>query len=481
MSSFNGLHNIWLGYTSDGTNQTGGIIGTSNSLPIIFENSSVERMRITSTGDVGIGTSAPEAQLHVIGGNARIDAALVLHPSNGTTATSSVEVGSGRTGLGISHIDLIGDTTYRDHGLRLARGAGPDGGSYLLSRGTGRLGLITQDAAPIEITTANALRMTITATGNVGIGTTVPTSRLHVNGDLKLDGTLKFASGQLIEIAGETTSTGAPVTDGLVVRYEPNLFGTAADGLVFEKTDFNQTTIDGGFLFAVRPSTGLRTTAMSVRGNGNVGIGTNNPRARIEISRLGSSTFSLPVLNANTGLLVTAGGGSSGSGAGISLVGGNTSQTGVYFGDVDNAERGGMMYDHTTDRLDLRAGGGHRVFITATGDVGIGTSAPDARLDVEGTVKLGTNGTEFSSIIRTTNSIDAPSIAANSTGEMTVAISGVLTGSTASVSPALALSSGLVIAYVRTGTNAVVIGFRNTTGAAIDQGAINFFITVINP
>ncbi len=68
---------LQVGY--DGTN---GIIRTWNSSPLItstynyqaFETSGSERMRITSGGSVGIGTSTPNQKLHVRDGRLEIEA-----------------------------------------------------------------------------------------------------------------------------------------------------------------------------------------------------------------------------------------------------------------------------------------------------------------------------------------------------------------------------------------------------------------------
>ncbi len=44
-------------------------LGTNNSADLIFKTNNLERMRITSGGNIGIGTNAPAAKLHVVGTN----------------------------------------------------------------------------------------------------------------------------------------------------------------------------------------------------------------------------------------------------------------------------------------------------------------------------------------------------------------------------------------------------------------------------
>lgn len=89
----------------------------------------------------------------------------------------AIEVGqlSAGTGNRYAHLDLRGDDTYTDYGLRLIRNnTGANTTSQLVHRGTGLLTVETTEAAAIGFKTTNLTRMTITSAGLVGIGTASP-------------------------------------------------------------------------------------------------------------------------------------------------------------------------------------------------------------------------------------------------------------------------------------------------------------------
>ena len=66
--------------------------------------------------------------------------------------------------------------------------------------------------------------------------------------------------------------------------------------------------------------------------------------------------------------------------------------------------------------------------------VGIGTTNPAASLDVAGTFKLGAAGTSVQQITRFTAAINIPIIAANTSANLDVAVTGVQTGSAVNIS-----------------------------------------------
>ncbi len=126
----------------------------------------------TSTQAVGIKTANPQKALHVAGPT-RVGA------DDATDAF--LEIGEGATGNRTSYIDIVGDTTYTDYGLRVIRNnTGANATSELKHRGTGALNITTQEAAPIVFNTTNSPRLTITSGGLVGIGTSAPSSLLHL-------------------------------------------------------------------------------------------------------------------------------------------------------------------------------------------------------------------------------------------------------------------------------------------------------------
>ena len=107
---------------------------------------------------------------------------------NGSTLTfdgsdngnRNIELGSG--GTGTAFIDLIGDDTYTDYGARFIRwGSGANSTTDLVHRGTGDFRFITSDAANILWLTGGAEKMRMQhSTGNLGIGTNSPDTRLDV-------------------------------------------------------------------------------------------------------------------------------------------------------------------------------------------------------------------------------------------------------------------------------------------------------------
>ena len=110
----------------------------------------LERMTITSAGDVGIGTSSPDHKLD-ISGSLCVDA--FASPANNYITLRNSISPSSAGGLGFKAVDL---------------GSGNDDGLGLY----GHQGMIFYSA--------QTERMRITSAGNVGIGTSSPAAKLHV-------------------------------------------------------------------------------------------------------------------------------------------------------------------------------------------------------------------------------------------------------------------------------------------------------------
>jgi len=135
---------------------------------IILRNNGAERLRIDSTGSVGIGTSSPKEGLH-------------MHKSSAATA-SQMQFTNGDT------------TDASDSGVEM--GLEASGSGFFWNRENNYL----------RFGTNNAERLRIDSTGSVGIGTSSPAADLHVH-DGASDAIIKLTNGT----SGETASDGADI------------------------------------------------------------------------------------------------------------------------------------------------------------------------------------------------------------------------------------------------------------------------------
>lgn len=228
--------------------------------------------------------------------------------------------------------------------------------------------------------------------------------------------------------------------------------GIIATGKVPTKLQFNTMNTAGNY-----------AARLTIKNDGKVGIGTTSPSSKLHVG--GGTRFTV----LDTGAIFLQSGNTIGSARdwkiAVTLPNGYLSFRDMGF---DNTGTGAMA----TDAM---------VMAWGTGNIGIATPTPAARLDVAADFKLGTSGSINNALIKSTQSIDVGSIAANSELDVTVTVTNASTSNSAIfVSPVADIEAGIVIAWARvSAANTVKIRFRNTTGSPIDPAAINYVISVL--
>ncbi len=238
-----------------GINPATNFLGTTDAQPLRFATGvgGVERMRITPTGNIGIGTTTPATELHVTGNAAVIRIEGVDHAYleyfNDGPATRTGWIGYGdpaATALNLSN--EIGDVAF--------------------SSGVG---------TAFE-------RMRITNTGEVGIGTISPTERLQVAGNIRFSGALMpnnlaGTSGQILTSQGTGV---APVWSNLSALAW-SLTGNAGTNPL---TNYIGTSDAQPLRINTNGAERMRVSAAGVVGinNTNPVAGSFNPAMRLDVS-----------------------------------------------------------------------------------------------------------------------------------------------------------------------------------------------------
>lgn len=222
--------NTFGGYFGSGSAFAGGattdFVLRSDNVLSFASGGPYERMRIDSSGRVGIGTTSPSAKLSIDGGTANnYTDGITLQKSGGNVygiypSTNNLEFRSVTGGNHIATFDYFGKvgigTDSPDRKLHINESAsGTSNFIHLTTADTGTSGsngflvgigsagnaeLWNYEAQPILFATSSTERMRIDSSGRVGIGTTSPqtsTKGLHVVHDAT-EGTPSFPLGEVI-------------------------------------------------------------------------------------------------------------------------------------------------------------------------------------------------------------------------------------------------------------------------------------------
>tara|TARA_R100000278_G_scaffold117477_1_gene97487 strand:- start:1967 stop:4000 length:2034 start_codon:yes stop_codon:yes gene_type:complete len=201
---------------------TEGRVGTSSNHDFVFRTNNSERMRISSGGSVGIGTSNPQAPFTISNGgvqgieagyssgtstnfiqaynrssSAFIQFDVIGNPlvfKTGSGATERMRLTSdGKLGLGTSspafqsgaglHVHNSGGQA-RIHITNHSVGATANDGVDLIQEENTDFHIINHEAGALKFGTNETERMRIDSSGNLGIGTASPTQKLDVRGSV---------------------------------------------------------------------------------------------------------------------------------------------------------------------------------------------------------------------------------------------------------------------------------------------------------
>jgi hypothetical protein len=266
-----------LTYDSASSNEVSFDTGASGEYT--FNVNTAEKMRIDSSGNLGIGTASPAGKLHIYNGAINVDTTSTS--LFGTRYTSGS--GSNNIILQKSQSDTIGTQSA------LANSSGIGGIITKASDGTSFInttaifhevdGTVSTNSVPSRITfstnsgsTSYSERMRINSSGDVGIGTSAPDAKLSVS----------EAGAAAFTVIKARNGTVAADTGGAI-----ELSGFYKAGKIAGTNDNAGTSYAGALRFYTNSnSTNDFVQRMIIDSSGNVGIGTSSPANKFHVSGL---------------------------------------------------------------------------------------------------------------------------------------------------------------------------------------------------
>jgi len=343
-------------------------LGTSNTT----------RVTIDSAGKVGIGTVSPECKLDI---HDHTSATTFIADNN-----AGVRITNWGGNTGWSLLGFGGFSSTYTKNLSQIGSLSTNSGTYLAFGTSNNYGTgITNQA------------MTIDPSGNVGIGTTSPSDKLHVVQNIDLNTALfQNTSGRAqVIIDSQTTAHNS---------YLSLSNGGSEFAFLDAKTSINLLRIatnNTGAEIAIE--TNSQDEAVRIDSNGNVGIGTPTPDVKLEVVDSPTDGIIADFVNATN---------AGGTTAAIKLSNADSEACDVVLGaNRINANFGSDFFISLSDNVD--GTNQERFRITEAGDVGIGITNPGVKLHVNGNAVIG-DASQTSTIltIRATNTAGSPAATA---------------------------------------------------------------------
>lgn len=308
-----------------------------------------DRMIINSLGNVGIGTVLPLRPLHVESPSGKIgifkDDSAGAHVVDNILGRLDLGFEAGNNRQNVATVAAIAETNISS-------------GGGLNNSVTGALGFYTfpntngvanDSAAPLE-------RVRISSSGNVGIGVSAPSVKLHVG-------------------IADNNSVLFGMNDGVNSNFR--FLTKYTDGYNYIQTGVSSTDTTAKLKFSrafgALNLADIRFLSDYASFSGNLGIGVTSAAAALDIANNGGETI---ILRDNDNVNTDVGFASY-------IRSKDASGTAVwYIGDGSSGQNGVWLMNYQPNPIHLATSSTTRMYIAASGSIGVNTTVPDAMLDV---------------------------------------------------------------------------------------------------